>query len=117
MTIKVNKWKIEYYCSNKKQPSEIEVFLDQLTKEPLKSIAKELRLLELCGNTLKLPHSKPLGHGLFELRERKFGYRIYYTFCKNQIVTLLYVGGKSSQKKDIKKAKELLVKTFNEGKT
>ena len=101
-------WKIEYWYSNDKQTSSVELFFDQLTDEQFKAIAKELKLLELCGNTLKLPHSKPLGRGLFELRERKFGYRIYYTFAKNKIIILLHAGDKATQKKDIKIAKERL---------
>lgn len=107
------KWKIEYYYSNEKHVSSVEEFFDQLTKEQFKSLAKELRLLELCGNTLKLPHSKSLGQRLFELRERKFGYRVYYTFYKNQIIILLNAGNKTSQQRDIKKAKELLVNFLN----
>jgi len=67
----------------------------------LKSIAKELLLLEKCGNTLRLPHSKSLGKGLFELRERSFGYRIYYGFLPNFTIILLHAGDKSSQKDDI----------------
>ncbi|MDA0911837.1 MAG: type II toxin-antitoxin system RelE/ParE family toxin [Proteobacteria bacterium] len=58
----------------------VEKWLDALTIPQYKSVAKELKLLEMCGNKLKLPHSKTLGGGLFELRERKFGYRIYYKF-------------------------------------
>lgn len=49
-----------------------------MTKEEFKSLARELKLLESCGNALRLPHSRALGKGLFELRSRKFGYRIYY---------------------------------------
>ncbi|MCL5260193.1 MAG: type II toxin-antitoxin system RelE/ParE family toxin [Gammaproteobacteria bacterium] len=67
-----------------------------------------MALLELCGNSLRLPHSKSLGEGLFELRERRFGVRIYYAFFKNQTIILLHAGNKSSQSKDIKKAKVLL---------
>jgi len=44
----------------------------------------------------------------FELRERKFGYILYYTFDHGRVVLLLYAGDKSSQKRDIKKAKEIL---------
>ena len=94
-------WLIEY-------ADFVEAWLDSLTNQQLKFVAKELKLLELSGNKLKLPHSKSLGDGLFELRERKFGYRLYYTFNKGKIVLLLYAGDKSSQKRDIKKAKEIL---------
>ena len=55
---------------------EVEKWLAQCNTQQLKAIAKELKLLERCGNELTLPHSKALGKGLFELRERKYGYRI-----------------------------------------
>ena len=86
----------------------VEKWLDALTIPQYKSVAKELKLLEMCGNKLKLPHSKTLGGGLFELRERKFGYRIYYKFEKDYVTLLLHAGDKTSQQKDIKKAKKLL---------
>ena len=63
-------WNLIYYnepCSS------VEKWLENLTNEQLKSVTKELLLLEKCGNTLCLPHSKSLGKGLFELRERSFG--------------------------------------------
>jgi putative addiction module killer protein len=110
----MNSWKIEYWYANDERSSTVETFLNQLTGEQFKSIAKELKLLELCGNTLKLPHSKPLSKGLFELRERKFGYRIYYAFVKNKIIVLLHAGNKSSQKKDIKIARERLAEILIE---
>lgn len=56
----------------------VTTWLDKLTEQQLKSVAKELRLLELSGNDLRLPHSRPLGGGLCELRERRFGLRLYY---------------------------------------
>lgn len=110
-------WKIEYWYSDEEHTSTIEIFLNQLTDEQFKSMAKELKLLELCGNTLRLPHSKALGKGLFELRERNFGYRIYYTFIKNKVIILLNAGNKSSQKKDIKIAKERLAEILRESET
>jgi len=52
--------------------------------------------------------SRELGEGVCEL---KFtfgpGYRIYYTMRKGEIVILLAGGDKSTQSKDIEKAKEL----------
>lgn len=52
---------------------------------------------------------KALDQGLFELR---FffggGLRIYYTFRNQQVVLLLTGGDKSSQDKDIEKAKTIL---------
>jgi putative addiction module killer protein len=88
--------------------SELSFYLDKLSKEHLKSIAKELKLLELCGNNLKLPHSKALGRGLFELRERVYGYRIYYTFVASRKIILLNIGNKRTQQNDIKVARNRL---------
>jgi putative addiction module killer protein len=88
----------------------VEEWLNKLTIQQLKSVAKEIRLLELSGHELRLPHSKSLGHGLFELRERKFGYRVYYTFDQGKVIILLHSGDKSSQKRDIETAREILKK-------
>ncbi|MCF6807875.1 type II toxin-antitoxin system RelE/ParE family toxin [Thiotrichales bacterium 19S9-12] len=94
-------WNISYV-------STVEPWLNSLTVHQLKSVAKEIRLLELSGHKLRLPHSRSLGNGLFELRERKFGYRIYYTFDNDKVIILLHAGDKSSQKKDIERAREAL---------
>ncbi len=102
----MDKWKLEYR-------QETESWLDKLTKDQLKSVAKELKLLELCGNELRLPHSKSLGNGLFELRERNYGYRIYYTFANNSKIVLLNAGNKSSQQRDIKNSRSRLASLKN----
>jgi hypothetical protein len=78
----MSKWQIEYWDGTKDKSS-IEKWLEELAKDQLKSVTKELIMLEEVGNELKLPHSKSLGNGLFELRERRYGYRIYYGFCGN----------------------------------
>ena len=74
------------------------------------SLAKELKLVQMCGNQLRLPHSRSLGGGLFELRERRYGFRIYYCFDKGRVILLLHAGNKSSQDTDIKIARKLLDK-------
>ena len=86
----------------------VEVWLGILSKRQLKSVAKELKLLEICGNKLRLPHSKALGAGLFELRERQFGLRIYYAFRQGVVIVLLHGGVKDTQRKDIQAARNLL---------
>lgn len=68
-------------------------------------------MLGRLGNELKLPHSKSLGKGLFELRERRYGYRVYYCFYGKAIVILLAAGDKKSQNNDIKVARERLLKS------
>lgn len=97
-------WKIDYW-DNDRGKSSIEKWLDKLPKEQLKNVTKVLRILEKMGNELKLPHSRPLGDGLFELRERRFGYRVYYCFEKEQLIILLAAGDKGSQDNDIKVAR------------
>jgi putative addiction module killer protein len=102
-------WTLVYWAEEDKKP-QVEEWLNNLKKDQLKCVSKELLLLETCGNNLRLPHSKPLDDGLFELREMSFGYRIYYCFSKGKVIVLLIAGDKSSQKKDIKIAKERLLK-------
>lgn len=101
------KWTIEYWCNNDRE-SPIEKWFDSLNDDQFKSLAKELKLLELCGNQLKLPHSRSLKKGLFELRERKYGFRVYYGFCGNKIILVLHAGNKKSQSKDINIARDRL---------
>lgn len=100
MSKEQSKWEIIYW-SNDQGKSTIEEWFDSLTKEQFKSIAKEMKLLELCGNSLKLPHSRSLKKGLFELRERKYGFRIYYAFLHNKVIILLHAGDKKTQDRDI----------------
>ena len=97
----MGKWIIRYWA-NESGKSPIEKWLDKLTKEQLNAVAEELSKLEELGNELKLPHSRALGKGLFELRERQFGYRVYYCFKGNYLIILLTAGDKKSQEKDIK---------------
>jgi putative addiction module killer protein len=104
------KWTIDYWVDNSGKRS-VERWLLKLTREQFKAVSKELKLLEVCGNDLKLPHSRTLGKGLFELRERNYGFRIYYCFYKNKIIILLHAGDKSSQQNDIKIARTRLKQT------
>jgi len=102
-------WQLEYWCDSSSIPT-VRAWLDRLSDEQLKSVAKEVKLLELCGHELRLPHSRALGKGLFELRERKFGYRLYYTFRADRVIVLLHAGDKNSQQKDIKIARQRQLK-------
>lgn len=99
----MKKWHIEYWV-NENGNSPIEKWVKKLTEQQSEVIAKQLRFLEYLGNELRLPHSRSLKKGLFELRERKFGYRIYYCFKGDKLIILLAAGDKKSQKKDIENA-------------
>ncbi len=103
----MKEWQIEYWEETQGK-SPVEKWLDKLTKDQLKAVAEELMLLEKAGNELKLPHSRSLGDGLFELRERRYGNRIYYAFHGKRLIILIAAGDKKSQKRDIKIARERL---------
>lgn len=105
----MKRWTIEYWDMVRGR-NPIEKWLDRLTKEQFKSVAKEITMLEEVGRKLKLPHSRALGKGLFELRERRYGYRIYYGFRNEFVIILLSTGDKRSQEKDIAIARERLSK-------
>ena len=49
---------------------------------------------------------KSVGEGMLELRFQAFGARIYFVEIGGMVVLLLCAGSKSSQNKDIEKAKE-----------
>jgi putative addiction module killer protein len=102
------KWVIEYSSKSK-----LEKWFNSLTNQQLSSVAKEMKLLELCGNNLRMPHSKPLKKGIFELRERKFGLRVYYAFHLKKII-LLTAGDKTSQQRDILNALNIFEDLKNE---
>lgn len=52
--------------------------------------------------------AKPVGGGVYEMRiEHGPGYRLYYARRDNALVLLLIGGDKSSQQRDITKAKKL----------
>lgn len=58
---------------------------------------------------------KPVGTSISELRiQTGPGYRIYFTKREEQIIILLVGGDKSTQQKDIEKAKKLLKEIDNE---
>lgn len=107
MSKEQSKWTIQYWGDDSGESS-VEEWLDLLTDEQFKSVAKEMKLLELCGNLLKLPHSRSLKKGLFELRERNYGLRIYYAFLPNKIILMLHAGNKKTQDRDIKIARDRL---------
>ncbi len=67
-------------------------------------ILARLRYAEL-GN---LGDVKPVGEGVSEMRiDVGAGYRVYFTMRGREIIFLLTGGNKSTQDKDIKRAKEM----------
>ena len=67
-------------------------------------IASRIERLEM-GNP---GHVEPVGDGVSEMKiDYGPGYRVYYERTGKTIMLLLCGGGKSTQRKDIKRAKEL----------
>ena len=97
------------------RPREIQIFRDQNGREPFtewfESI-RDLKIINRIQNRLDRVESGNLGDyhfvgdGVFELRlQFGPGYRIYFGEVDNTIVLLLSGGDKSSQTRDIQRAK------------
>jgi len=102
-------WTVEFWCDETGH-SPLADWFASLQPVFQKRFAKLFGYLELLGNQLRLPHSRPLHDGLFELRDTGTGpgYRVYYCFRKNRVILLLFSGSKTSQEKDIKKALKIM---------
>lgn len=67
----------------------IEIFLAKLEKPVVAKVLRTIDLLEHFGNQLGMPHSKNIGHKLFELRIRgQQEIRLIYAFSGNRAVIL-----------------------------
>lgn len=75
-----------------------------------KSVRNRINIALTKARLGNLGDHKSVGNGLFEIRlDFGAGYRIYYYKDGAKLIILLCGGDKSSQKKDIKQAKEYLV--------
>lgn len=96
-------YKIDYVVINGKAP--IIEWLNSLDSNIRKRINQRILRIEE-GN---FGDSKKLSEQISELRfSFGKGYRVYYTEIQNTIVLLINGGDKSTQSKDIQKAKKLL---------
>jgi putative addiction module killer protein len=77
----------------------------------LRAKAKILFRIQKIENEEHFGNCKPVGNGISELRiNYAKGYRIYFKEVDGKIIILLIGGDKSTQQKDIEKAKEILKK-------
>jgi phage-related protein len=68
---------------------EVEKFIRSLEKPIIAKVLRTIDLLEKFGHELGLPHSKPMGKRVFELRIRgQQEVRIFYGFNKSSAVLL-----------------------------
>jgi putative addiction module killer protein len=80
----------------------------------LKQIKDEKVIIKITGRIEQLQqenfsNSKYISKNLYESRINvSGGIRVYYTIKNNSVIILLVGGDKSSQKKDIKKAKKII---------
>ena len=89
-----------------RRTDEFAKWLKRLKDSDAKSrINLRMRRIALTGN---LGDRKPVGDGVYELRiDYGPGYRVYFALRGKEIILLLVGGDKSSQQRDIKKAKEI----------
>lgn len=74
----------------------------------LKAKAKILFRIQKLENDEHFGDCKPVGDGILEMRINiSKGYRVYFKEKDGKIILLLIGGDKSTQQKDIKKAKEI----------
>ena len=64
-------------------------FLQALTDDAKTEAIALVRIVAERGNALREPLSKALGAGLFELRGKTSGVRIFYTFRPGRVIVLL----------------------------
>lgn len=86
--------------------SEFDKWLRKL--KDLKAKAKILLRIQQIESKGHFGDCKPIGSGISELRiHYAKGYRVYFKEKDGKIIILLVGGNKSSQEKDIKKAKDI----------
>jgi len=86
MSAPAGPWKVERLVLDTGE-SPVQAFLEGLTGEDRIDALALLKLLAQSGNALRMPHSKALSEGLFELRGRQV--RIFYVFRPGHRIILL----------------------------
>lgn len=94
---------IRYYAN------EIRKFIKSLDERSGADIDKLIMLLYKCGNEIRMPYSKSIGNGLFELRKLgKKQIRVIYCFHEGEAIILHIFEKKSNaiSNKDLKLAQD-----------
>lgn len=84
-------FEIEYYETSNGEEV-VKNFIDKLPKIPSAKLARQLDLLEEFGNELGMPHAKPMGGGLLELRVRgkQEEVRVFFVHVVDKRIVLLH---------------------------
>jgi hypothetical protein len=87
MSVAEERWTIDEYGAEQGTKSPIRVFLSTLKGQERVEAFALIQLARERGNTLRLPHSKPLGDGLHELRGKQV--RLFYVFRPGRRIVLI----------------------------
>ena len=83
-------WEILFYKTPNGKPV-VQKFIDDLPEVSRTRIARNIDLFEQYGTQLGMPHARPMGDGLLELRVRgKQDVRVFYAFAKGRRIYLLH---------------------------
>lgn len=78
-------------------------------QKDLRAKAKILFRIQRIENDEHFGDCKPVGNGIRELKiDYAKGYRVYFKESNGRIIILIIGGDKSTQQRDIEKAKEIL---------
>lgn len=89
-------WQIFLYESGSQKP--VEDFIKSLQPSAIDKITRQLELLEEFGPLLPMPHARPMGGGLYELRIRgKQEIRMFYVFSKGTSIYVVHGFVKKTQ--------------------
>ena len=81
-------WDVAHYCTATGERPVQRFVTDLPEPAHVEAVGLLVRLTE-HGNTLRKPHTKNLDDGLFELRGRRHGVRIFFTFRPGRRIVLL----------------------------
>lgn len=91
-------WRLSEYSTEAGNVPVVE-YLESAPPNEQKKAAALILLLQERGNTLREPHSKALGDGLYELRDVTTGVRVFYTMLPEKRAVLL--GGMTKKRDEI----------------
>jgi phage-related protein len=91
------KWEIETYTTASGQEV-VKEFILKLQPSTKAKLTRLIDLLSQFGAELSMPHAKPIGKGLYELRVRgKQEVRVFYVFVTGSTIYLVHAFQKKTQ--------------------